>query len=573
MPLLLVVALLSGALTVLTPCVLPVLPIFLAIGGGRTRWQVLLAGLGFATSFFSQLVLLATVVRLLPVPADAFRWATIAVLCLVGLMLLVQPLRQQVATLLAPFHISLPACLTTGSSPLSALAAGVSAGFLCVPCAGPILSAVAVLATIGDITWHVVWIALAFTIGLALPLLAVAWGWQGLRRRLRWFTRFTEPVAGFLLLATGVGIALGLDLQAQIWAAQATGWVQRLQGIESQPAVVTALAQLRGANAPMRDPLPRLGNYGRAPSFVDIQSWLNSAPLRMAQLRGKVVLIDFWTYSCVNCVREIPHVEAWYQRYRSDGLMVIGVHSPEFAFERDPHNVASAVRRFAMTYPVALDPTLATWRAYQAIAWPELYLIDKTGTIRYIHIGEGEYATTEDAIRTLLTEAGYPVAVPETEVPDRTPRDERMTPELYLGAWKLHQLASPQTPKVGTVMRFSVPQMIPPNEVAFSGLWQLQEQDAAEQEVGAAITVNFLADRVYVVAGTSGGAMAATIYLDGKPVADSFAGVDVRSHHAIIDNPPRLYRLVDLHQASPTRHLLTLRFEQPGVRLYSFTFG
>jgi thiol-disulfide isomerase/thioredoxin len=293
-----------------------------------------------------------------------------------------------------------------------------------------------------------------------------------------------------------------------------------------------------------------LADLGRAPDFRGISDWFNSKPLSLSKLHGKVVLVDFWTYSCINCLRTLPHLKAWWREYRKAGLEIVGVHTPEFAFEAVPHNVAAATRQLGVTWPVALDPNYATWKAYNNEYWPAEYLIDKRGDIRNEHFGEGEYDRTERLIRQLLGEPGPAVA----KVADATPT-EFTTPETYLGYE--HRLAdyTGSTPVPGRPAAYTAPKNVPQNGWAFSGRWRLGPEHTTAIR-GAALALHFHAKDVYLVMGGQGR-----------------VGVSVDKHPLKtipVSGISRLYTVV----TSPTLldAQLRLRFT-PGVSVYSFTFG
>ncbi|HEV7215398.1 MAG TPA: redoxin family protein [Chloroflexota bacterium] len=571
MLLLLAVALIAGVLTVLSPCILPVLPIILAAGATGKRRRPFGVGVGFIASFTCSAALLASLIAATGLPASTLRILAIGVILAMGVVLLLPALRTRMEALLSRLGRLAPQPREApGGDFGSGVLVGLSAGLVCAPCAGPVLTAVATLAATSSISTGLIAVAAAYATGLAIPLTAVGMGAQSLTRRLRWTARLASPLAGALLLATGVGLALGFDQRAELWAASATTWTGALQAIEERPAVVQQLARLRGQDLQAPSNLPALQNYGLATPFVGLTNWLNSPPLTMQQLGGKVVLVDFWTYSCVNCVRELPHLEAWYQRYAPDGFVVVGVHTPEFSFEHNPANVANAVTAQHVTFPVALDNSLATWNAYRNLAWPELYLVDANGIVQYIHVGEGDYQATEAAIRTLLTEAGNAPSQNWTGTPDTSPPVIDITAETYLGANHLHALASPQNAQVGVAMPYSLAAQLGTGNVALQGIWTLQPEYVQADSAGA-LALRFYADRVYIVLTPAAVGQAATVLLDGAPIAAAQAGADVQHGRLTLD-APRLYSLVDLH-GPPATHDLRLEFSSPGIQAYSFTFG
>jgi thiol-disulfide isomerase/thioredoxin len=317
------------------------------------------------------------------------------------------------------------------------------------------------------------------------------------------------------------------------------------------------------AIVPMADQVPSLSaadlpNLGQAPNFTQVTKWLNTPDdrqLNLAQLRGKVVLIDFWTYSCINCRRATPHVEAWYQRYQADGLVVIGVHTPEFDFEHDVSNVQAATNRLGITYPVAMDNDYGTWNAWGNSSWPAEYLIDPHGDVRYGDVGEGQYGEMEAAIRALLTANGHRHLPPTTSVPDRTP-DEATTPESYLGYRRLARYVGSPTPVVrGTPAQYSFATSLKPDQLSYGGTWTV-EPEYILAGPNAALRLNVTARNVYLVLAGSGNV---SLTLDGKPLpAVRVSGV------------PTLYTLLSADQI---QHGILQLSVPPGVRAYAFTFG
>ena len=301
-----------------------------------------------------------------------------------------------------------------------------------------------------------------------------------------------------------------------------------------------------------------LSDEGLAPEFTGIARWLNTpTPLSLQSLRGKVVLVDFWTYSCINCVRSLPHLTSWYERYKNGGLVIVGVHTPEFAFEQETHNVRNALKQFHITYPVAQDNDYQTWEAYQNHYWPAEYLIDAKGHIRHTHFGEGRYDHTEEAIRALLKENGHAVQGGLSLVKDQTPGYDR-TPETYLGERRMERFASPQKVKIGKQV-FTLPAEIPLNHFAYQGSWDVQDE-SAKSSSGAALEFKFHADKVFLVIGPAHAGDKIKVSMDGKPRGD-----------IILDNQ-RLYEIIDLKGAVAI-HTLRLEFPNEGTSVYAFTFG
>jgi thiol-disulfide isomerase/thioredoxin len=354
--------------------------------------------------------------------------------------------------------------------------------------------------------------------------------------------------------------------------------VNPTKGLETSENVSEELARLRtvhhgvgtSAAASQDQTGGKLPVLGTAPEFTDNQQWFNTPgdqPLTLRGLRGRVVLVDFWTYTCINCIRTLPEVTAWDRRYRDEGLTVVGVHTPEFPFEREAGNVADAIAQNNIEYPVAQDNEYGTWNAYGNQYWPAKYLIDAQGRVRYVHFGEGEYGETEAAIRELLAEAGHrPGARAKADA--ETAAAGVTTPESYLGAGRALRFANGSI-AAGTQSFTASADEVPPDGLAYEGRWRIS-QEAATAVSGARLDLDFGAQRVFLVLGSRGGEpRPLRVLLDGKPLPRRFAGTDVHNGVATIDRQ-RLYRLVELPIAQ--RHLLTLEFA-PGISGYAFTFG
>jgi len=297
-------------------------------------------------------------------------------------------------------------------------------------------------------------------------------------------------------------------------------------------------------------PNAALRRHSPAPEFAGIETWLNSEPLSMAALRGQVVMVDFWTFACINCVHVLPHVVQWHEEYKGRGLVVVGVHTPEFAFEHVVSNVREAARKLGVRYPVAIDDDYRTWDAYQNDSWPAEYLIDKRGHVREIKKGEGQYGDTEETIRTLL---GEPATAQLASVKDRTPQ-HLTTPESYLGWERLDRyVGSPLSANVPVRYRF--PREIPLNDLAYSGVWTVERQRIVAVH-NARLRLHFLAQNVYLVLSGHGRLQ---VIVGGRPVKT------IR-----VDGLSRLYTL--LHYKGLAEGALELRFT-PGIAAYAFTFG
>ena len=495
----------------------------------------------------------------LHLPLDLLRWIGLVVLGVVGLGLIVPAVGD---LLERPF-----ARLSRGRQRTDAggFVLGISLGLVFVPCAGPVLAAIDTVGADHRFNLSSIVLTVAFAAGVAVPLLIFAILGERLAERMRQIRARavrTRQVIGAVLVITA--LAIGFNLTDGLQRA-VPGYTNALQShIESNASATRALDQVKGlvVNRSLSDCTPSnptLQECGPAPEFAGIVDWLNTPgdrPLTIAGLRGKVVLVDFWTYSCINCQRSLPHVESWYKRYAQDGLVVVGVHTPEFAFEHVPSNVKGAAAQLGVRYPVAIDNNYATWNAYQNNYWPAEYLIDAHGDIRHIDYGEGGYSQTESFIRQLLVAAHPTLTLPgRTDVVDLTPQDP-LTPESYLGynyasrSAPYDQVVTPDSPT-----DYRLPSPLPLDEYAWGGTWTIGSE-AGTAGKGATLELNYQASDVYLVLGGNG------------TVRVSVNGHLVRT--VKVKGIPRLYQLVG--PSAFGSGLLSLAVS-PGVQAYDFTFG
>jgi cytochrome c biogenesis protein CcdA/thiol-disulfide isomerase/thioredoxin len=535
------VGLLAGVVTAISPCVLPVLPILLAGGASGRRPLRIIAGLVGSFSVFT--LFAAWILDQLGLPQDFLRNAAIVLLALTAALLLVPRAALLVERPLTAFSRLNPRGLGGG------FVFGAALGLVFVPCAGPVLATVTVVAANQNVGLRAIVLIVAYSIGAAAPMLAVAFAGREAGDRLRTHAATVRVASGVLIALVVVGLLLHLDDDLARFTPGYTTFLQNK--IEDSASARRALAKVRGGGAPFETIRPAaagLPDYGVAPPLRPGGVWINSKPLSLAQLRGKVVLVDFWTYSCINCLRTLPHLEAWYAAYRSKGFVIVGVHTPEFAFEHVAANVRAAVKRLGITYPVVQDNDYKTWDNYANEYWPAEYLIDKNGHIRHASFGEGHYGETEALIRKLLGAHG-PMA---RRVVDVTPK-ELMTPESYLGYARLARYTGSQLyPDRPAAYWFAG--SLPENELTYAGYWTVGPEKIVAGPA-ARLRLHFHAEDVYVVLGGHGTVHA---LVDGKPAGvlrvDSFRLYTVRASHRIADAT------------------LELRFT-PGVEAYSFTFG
>jgi thiol-disulfide isomerase/thioredoxin len=487
----------------------------------------------------------------------------IVLLALVGLFLMVPRLGELAGRPFRPLQRAAGGRLQAGDGFGGGLAIGAGLGVVWAPCAGPILGAVTVLAAQHRIGGEALLLAIAYACGAALPLLGVALLGQRATERLagvRAHAPTIRRVTGGVLVAAAVLFTTSVP---DTLATAAPGYTDVLQKVERTHAVQQRLHDLQapgsGATSRVAAGVPggNLRDFGPAPDFTGIQAWLDTPggkPLTIASLRGRVVLIDFWTYSCINCLRTLPQVTAWDARYRNAGLTIVGVHSPEFAFEHVVSNIRRAIARNHIRYPVAVDNDLATWTAWGNQYWPAEYLIDRAGHVRYASFGEGEYAKTEGVIRELLGESKTTIG----PSPAIVPSGDVATPEIYLGAERAAAYVQPP-PGDPDPHPYVLPPQVQLNEVALGGTWSSRSERIIAGR-GAVLELRFHARHAYVVlAPPAGRTVDVRTTLDGSPSRVLHVGAD------------------DLYEASAETgatqdHILQL-FLPPGTSAYSFTFG
>jgi cytochrome c biogenesis protein CcdA/thiol-disulfide isomerase/thioredoxin len=582
MVVLLVFALVAGAATAVSPCVLPVLPLALSAGltGGRRRPLGVVTGL--ALSFTFAVVALVYVIAALGLPNGFLRTVAIMVLALFGLTLLVPRLADRLEARLTRLGaLGAPAARSRGSGFWSGLLVGGGLGLVYAPCAGPILAGVITASASQTFTAGRLVVAGAYGVGSAVALYLLLLGGRRLTSRLaRRSGRFQAALGAVMVLVALLMLGnYDTRFETQIASGLPSFLVHPADSLETSKVVARRLASLRTnrhtrsaagiSQARAAAPLPVLG---RAPEIQGTQRWFNTPgnrPLTLASLRGRVVLVDFWTYSCINCLRTLPYLKAWDARYRSHGLTIIGVHTPEFPFERSASNVAQAIAQNGIRYPVAQDNEMATWSAYGNQYWPAEYFVDARGRVRLVHFGEGEYAAKEQAIRKLLIESGASGLGGATHTRAQQPSADMITPESYLGAENAQRFANgPITPGVHDYGALPARPRLDLSALRYGGQWRIGAPLALAQH-NAGVALSFQARRVFIVLGSPGSRKPVHVLLDGRPITARLAGADV--HHAMVNvGFQRLYRIVDLPGVQ--RHVVTLRFA-PGVRAYSFTFG
>ncbi|MFD4595945.1 cytochrome c biogenesis protein DipZ [Streptomyces rubiginosohelvolus] len=608
---LILIGLLGGLITAVSPCILPVLPVvFLAGGTGRgedagkparspggtevgggaagdggraadergsggtadgavatappaaparvprnRRPYAVVAGLVVSFAFFT--LLGVTIISALGLPQDILRYVGLGLLVLIGLGLIFPPVER----LLEKPFARLPQRQVNKEG--SAFALGLGLGLLYVPCAGPVLAAITIAGARGEISSDIVVLTLSFAVGTAVPLLVFALAGRRVADRVAAFRRRARGLriaAGCLMIALALGLALDVTAAIQRSLPDYTSGVQKK--IEDSDAARQQLSGLYdNSNKELsrcEDGADELRSCGKAPALEGIDSWFNTPgdrPVDLKSLRGKVTLVDFWTYSCINCQRAVPHLRDWERTYRDAGLRIIGVHSPEFAFEKKRSNVVAGAEKLGVTWPVALDNELTTWDNYRNRFWPAKYLIDADGTVRYFKFGEGEYGKTEKMIRELLRQADPTVALPKPT--DRAMDDlaSDRTPETYLSNLRIRgYVGTPLVDDRPTAYRFPKGSL-PLNKLSLDGTWTAgYEQFTAGKDAKLAFTYR-AKNANLVLAGTG----KVTVLVNGEATKT-----------ISVTGSPTLYRLTDDKDARTAR--LELRVDE-GLQAYVFTFG
>ncbi len=593
MPLLILFALVAGAGTAITPCVLPVLPALLSAGavGGQRRPLGIVVGL--AVAFTIAIVALAQLVKGVGLASGAARTAAIVVLLAFGTMMLFPDVAARVQAPLSRLARFGPR--TRGTGFRSGLGVGAALGFVCAPCAGPILAAVTSVSASRGATVQVIVVALAYAAGLSAVMLVYALGGRAVLDRFRRSVRghIVERTLGAVLILTGVAMVANLDVRFEELLARSNlpaFLVDPTRALENSHAVQSRLASLRPASrfaerqleagkspTPYRAGVsirgvktPKLPDLGTAPQFSNTEQWFNTPgrrPLTLSGLRGHVVLVDFWTYTCINCLRTLPFLKGLYATYHRYGLDVVGVETPEFTFERIASNVRQAIQSDGIRYPVVQDNDYGTWNAYQNQYWPAEYLIDAHGQVRHTQFGEGDYLQDEAAVRELLYEAGAHNLPRPMTARAILPSTGLATPETYLGYVRSAGFAQALVPGVQSYPGIK---NLAPNQFALQGTWRITAQYATPVSSGARIEARVQAAHIYLVMTSAGNAARRVrVLLDGHPISARDSGADVRGGFATVKGQ-RLYSLVSLPSAQD--HALTLELP-PGASAYDFTFG
>jgi cytochrome c biogenesis protein CcdA/thiol-disulfide isomerase/thioredoxin len=556
MILLIAFAFLAGFITILSPCILSIAPILLAAGTEQSRYKPLgiITGLIISFSFFT--LSLTAIVQATGISPDIFRYIALCIIILFGLTMIIPAFENAFNLLTARIaHVGSTIqehATLIKTEFISGLLLGVALGLLWTPCAGPILATITTIAATGGITLSTILITIAYSLGAALPMLLICFGGakiMGSTTALAPYAHTIRQIFGVIIIASAVAIIFHADTIIQEHIAHVFPTIT----LEDNPLLHKELKMLYSEH-PSQD---------HAPELVGISEWINSEPLTLAQLRGKVVLLDFWTYTCINCIRTLPHVTQWYNEYKNKGLEIIGIHTPEFAFEKSKSHVEEAIKRFKITYPIALDNDYKTWRAYDNHYWPAHYLIDQNGMIVKTHFGEGNYVEMENAIRALLS-------LPPLPASGESVAQRQITQETYLGFERGDRYSPHLAIQKNKPATYQHMDMLGDDQVGLSGLWTIASDCVQSQSDNNTLELNFVATHVYLVM-QSDKPQLLTVLLDGKPVPHTYRTSDMDKEGKILVQAPRAYEVIDLKK-DYGRHIVTLQCPK-GINAYVFTFG
>lgn len=549
----------EGTALIASPCILPVLPLVLSgsVDGGRRRPFGII--LGFVLAFTIFALLSRELVSILHINLDYIKYGSLILLACLGIIMLSETLSEKISRWFNGFAdvgANLSTSGNAGNGFLSGVLIGMLIGLVWTPCAGPIFAAALVQIVRQQNNLNAFALIIAFATGAGVPMLVISLTGRKLIAKLTFLNYhlgLMRKFLGILILVAVIFIASGTNVANLFSSTPATDVIT---------PVTNTLLQNEAQNQ-LDQPYP-------APPIAKSDTWLNTPnnePINLADLKGKVVLIDFWTYSCINCLRTLPYMNSWYQKYHDKGLVIIGIHAPEFEFEKNRNNVISAIAKYGIKYPVAMDNNLDTWTNYDNKYWPAHYLINKDGNVVYTSFGEGDYALTENNIRVLLGLNRDNNGTNNTT----SSFDPNQTPETYLGYQRAASFASPQSITKDTPSNYTFPISLPVNNWALNGTWLINGQKIVSSTANTKLELNFTAQHVYLVLGNSNkSSIKLKLKLNGNPINAADCGIDAPNGIVNVTNH-RLYELIN--QGNIKNSKLEIEIPTAGLEAYAFTFG
>ena len=579
--LLYLLAFVGGVLTIVSPCILPVLPFVFSRADQPFRRSGLPLLIGMAATF-AVVAGVVTFAGSWVVRANQIgRIFAIVIFAILGLALLFPKIAEYLTKPLVRLGGKVQGQNSTETPSIGrSLILGMSTGLLWAPCAGPILGLILTGAALQGPSAHSTFLLLSFSAGAATSLAAALLAGN------RVFALMKKSLGAEEWIRRGLGVAVLIGVVA-ISFGWDTGILRRLSlastsGVEQKLIDrfhPIAHASPKESETAQQYTAVKLDNEGTFPGFEGAVKWINSPPLTRSQLKGKVVVVDFWTYSCINCLRAVPYVEAWAEKYKNDGLVVVGVHTPEFAFEKDPANVAKAVADLKITYPVAIDSDYAIWKAFNNEYWPAHYFIDAKGEIRYHHFGEGKYDESEEVIQQLLREknsslqaSGF-VQVNATGPQAAADFSNVASPETYVGYSRAQSYASPQKIRDDKPQDYTAPDRLTVNQWGLVGSWNVSGEHAQLVTAPGKVIFRFHARDLHLVLGPgkNGQPIRFRVRIDGTPPGEDH-GVDTNDKGDGIVREYRLYQLIR-QKGKVEDRTFEIEFLDPGVQAFAFTFG
>jgi cytochrome c biogenesis protein CcdA/thiol-disulfide isomerase/thioredoxin len=559
-------AFIAGIVTILSPCILPILPVVLSgtVSSGKRKPFGIVAGFIFSFTFFT--LVTTALVKATGLDADLIRIFSILLIAFLGLSLVVPRLQKISETYFSKLSSLIPRS-TSSDGFWGGVLIGLSIGIVWTPCVGPILAAVIALSQTTSISYAIVLITISYALGTAIPMIGIIYFGKALFAKVPFLLRNLAVIQkgfGVLMIITAFLLFTNADRKFQEYVLkQFPTWGTGLTTIEDNKLVKDQLDRIKDNTSSIK-----IVPEKQAPAIIAGGEWFNSNPLTISELKGKVVLIDFWTYTCINCIRTLPYIESWHEKYADKGLVIIGVHSPEFEFEKNAKNVKKAISDFGLKYPIVQDNNFDTWKNYNNRYWPAKYLIDANGAIQYTHFGEGNYNETELEIQKLLKQKDESIELGKIE--NKEYKTAAKTPELYLGYSRIQAIEVNQKVEPGKVIKYT-PAYSSPSKNMFDWSGEVLISDEyANPAKGAKLRLNYEAKEVFLVMRPLASSGTLKIQIDGKQIDLANAGEDIKDGVVTIDTD-RLYKLIKSEKTE--NHILTIEFLDSNTEIFAFTFG